>query len=150
MNITPWNSLRGIHELQRRAFGHPGHESRCRPGRSRCGTDAADWAPPADIAEDAKEFLIQLDLPGVPRDQVRVTVDGGRLRISGERTFEKTEDGPQYHRVERRYGAFKRSFRLPENTDPSQVSAEFKDGVLFLRISKREGDQSQEVEVKVS
>src|ERR1700704_2710218 len=88
----------------------------------------ADWEPLADITEDDKEYVIKAELPEVKKEDVKVTVENGVLTIAGERRFEKEETKKKYHRVERAYGSFVRSFSLPDDADGSKVQAEFKNG----------------------
>ena len=89
-----------------------------------------------DITEDDKEYLIKAELPEVKKNDVKVRVEDSVLYISGERSFEKEEKGKRYHRIERAYGSFTRSFALPEDADPQQVNAEFKDGMLSVHVAK--------------
>ena len=110
----------------------------------------AEWAPLVDISEDDKEYLINAELPGVKKEDVKVTAEEGTLTIMGERKFEKEVKGRRFHRIERAYGSFGRSFSLPDDANPSRVSAEFKDGVLTVHLVKDEKAKPQQVEVKVS
>ena len=103
-----------------------------------------------DITEDDKEYLVKADLPEVKKEDVKVTVENGVLIITGERKFEKEEKDKRYHRLERSYGNFLRSFTLPGAADGSKVSAEFKDGVLKVRLPKTEKAKPKAVEVKVA
>lgn len=109
----------------------------------------AEWAPLVDIAEDDKEYLIKLELPEVQKDDVKVTVENGTLTIAGERKSEKEEKGRKFHRVERYYGRFERSFTLPDDAATEQVKAEFKDGVLRVHLAKSEKAHPKAIEVKV-
>jgi HSP20 family protein len=111
---------------------------------------AAEWAPLVDISEDDKEYLIEAELPEVNKEDVKVTAEDGRLTILGERKFEKEEKNRKYHRVERAYGSFGRSFSLPVDASPAKVSAEFKDGVLTVHLAKDEKAKPQHIEVKVA
>ena len=110
----------------------------------------AEWAPSVDITEDDREYLVKADLPEVKKEDVRVTVEGGVLTITGERKLEKEEKDKKYHRIERSYGNFLRSFTLPDAADGAKVSAEFKDGVLKVRLPKTEKAMPKAVEVKVA
>jgi HSP20 family protein len=111
---------------------------------------AAAWEPLADISEDDKEFLVKAELPEVKKEDVKVTVEDGVLRISGERNLEREEKGKKYHRVERSYGSFLRAFMLPEGADASRIAADFKDGILMVHLPKTEKAKAKAVEVKVS
>lgn len=110
----------------------------------------ADWSPMADISEDENEYIIKAELPELKKEDVKVTVENGVLTISGERNFEKEEKKKKYHRVERAYGRFVRSFALPDNADASKVRADFKDGVLTVHLPKSEKAKSKQIEVKVA
>jgi len=125
-----------------RAVGHP-----------RAGSQeviaTGDWAPRVDIAETDKAFEIKAEIPEVNKGDVKVTVHNGVLTIQGERKQEKEEKGKKFHRVERYYGSFTRSFTLPDNVDETKISALFKDGVLNLQIQKTEEAKPKSIEVKV-
>ena len=110
----------------------------------------AEWSPSVDISEDDKEWLIKADLPQVKKEDVKVTVENGVLAVTGERKFEKEEKDKKYHRIERSYGNFFRSFTLPEGAEGAKVSAQFKDGVLEVRLPKNEKAKTKAVEVKVA
>ena len=102
-----------------------------------------------DITKDDKQYLIKAELPDLRKDDVKVTVEGGVLTISGERKFEKEEKDKKYHRIERAYGTFTRSFSVPDDADDSKVSAEFKDGLLTV-LAKSEKARPKSIDVKVS
>ena len=110
----------------------------------------AEWSPLVDISENDQEYLIKAELPEVRKEDVKITAEKGTLTIMGERKFEKEETGRKYHRVERAYGSFGRSFSLPEDASPAKVSAEFKDGVLVVHLVKDEKAKPQQIEVKVA
>ena len=109
-----------------------------------------EWSPLVDITEDDKEYLIKAEVPEVKEGDVKVRVEDGVLYISGERNFEKEEKGKRYHRIERAYGSFTRSFSLPEDADPQLVNAEFKDGVLSVHVAKDKNARPKSIEVKVN
>ena len=103
-----------------------------------------------DITEDDKEYLIKAELPEVRKEDVKVTVENGVLTLQGERRQEKEEKGRRFHRVERSYGSFVRSFTLPESVDEGGVKAEYKDGVLALHLPKSEKVKPKAIDVKVA
>jgi len=109
----------------------------------------AEWAPAVDVIEDDKEYLIKVELPEVHKDDVNVTVENGTLTITGERKAEKEEKNRKFHRVERFYGRFERSFSVPTDADETKVNAEFKDGVLRVHLAKSEKALPKQIEVKV-
>jgi len=122
------------------------------PARREGGREAltvADWAPVVDITEDEKEYLIKAEVPEVDKKDVKVTVQDGCLTIQGERKQEKEEKGQRFHRVERSYGSFVRSFTLPEEVAEDKLKAEFKDGMLTVHLPKTEKPKPPAVEVKV-
>ena len=104
----------------------------------------------ADISEDENAFLLKLDLPEVPKDAARVSAENGVLTISGERKLEKEEQGKKFHRIERAYGRFVRSFVLPDNVDPTKVTASMKDGALEVRLVKAEQAKPKQIEISVN
>jgi HSP20 family protein len=110
----------------------------------------ADWEPLTDLIEDDKEFLVKVEAPEMKKEDVKVTVENGVLRISGERKAEKEEKDKKYHRVERSYGTFLRVLALPEGADGAKVSADYKDGVLTVRLPKTEIAKPKAIEVKVA
>lgn len=110
----------------------------------------SQWVPTVDIAEDDNAYIIKAELPGVSKENVKVTVENGILTISGERQFEKKEKNRRYHRVERAYGNFVRSFTLPDDANNGEVNAEYKDGILHVRVAKCENARPKQIEVKVS
>jgi HSP20 family protein len=121
-----------------------------RRGEGQESITVAEWAPLVDIIEDDKGYLIKAELPEMRKDDVKVTVENGVLTISGERKLEKEEKGRRYHRVERAYGSFARSFTLPDDADAEKVGAEFRDGVLKVHVAKSESAKPKQIEVKVS
>src|SRR5213082_736146 len=146
--LTRWEPLREMEEFQNRLstlFGRPQ-----RRGNGREEITLPEWTPLADIAEDEKEYLIKAELPEMKKEDVKVTVENGVLTIAGERKFEKEEKNKKYHRVERSYGSFVRSFALPDLADANKVKAEFKDGMLTVHVPKSERAKAKQVEVKVS
>ena len=97
--------------------------------KSELGKEAmtvAEWAPLVDITEDDKEYVIKADLPDVKKDDVKISVQDNVVAISGERKYEKEEKGKKYHRMERAYGSFLRSFMLPEDADGANIAAEIR------------------------
>ena len=109
----------------------------------------AQWSPLVDITEDEKEYLIKAELPDMKKEDVRLTVENDVLAISGERKFEKEEKGRKYHRIERAYGSFVRSFSLPEDADGRNVTADFKNGVLQMHLPKSVKAKQKAVEIKI-
>ena len=110
----------------------------------------ADWAPAVDIQETGKEYVVKADLPEVKKEDVKVHLEDGVLTIEGERKQEKEESGKKFHRIERAYGQFMRRFGLPAEVDAAKVQAEFKDGVLNVRLPKTPNGKAKSVDIKVA
>ncbi|HTN71213.1 MAG TPA: Hsp20/alpha crystallin family protein [Methylomirabilota bacterium] len=108
-----------------------------------------EWAPRVDITEDDKEFVVKAELPEVKKEDVKVTVEDDVLTFRGERKAEKDEKGKKYHRIERSYGSFERSFTVPEGSDAGKISSEFKDGVLIVHLPKNPNAKRKAIEIKV-
>jgi HSP20 family protein len=116
---------------------------------SEDGGTKFEWSPSADISETDKEYLVRAQLPAVKKEDIKVTVDGGMITLEGERKQEKQEKTEKIHRVESFYGAFSRSFSLPENADTAKIKCESNDGVLTVHIPKKETEKPKPVEIKV-
>ena len=108
------------------------------------------WAPPVDIYETENDIVLKAELPGVDSNDVEVKVEDNTLYLKGERKFEKEVKNESYHRVERSYGSFARSFSLPNSISTEKVNAEFKDGLLTLTLPKREEAKPRTVKIDVS
>jgi HSP20 family protein len=107
------------------------------------------WTPPTDIYETDKELVLKVELPEVKKEDVEVTLENNVLTLHGERKFEEKTERENYHRVERHYGEFMRSFTLPTFVDANKINAEFKDGVLAVTLPKHEGARPKQITVKV-
>lgn len=146
---TQWNPWKELEDVEKRLSALWGRPQGKVEGQKET-ISVAEWSPLVDITEDEKEYLIKAELPEVKREDVKLTVQDNVLAISGERRYEKEEKNKKYHRVERAYGNFLRSFTLPEDADGSKVSAEYKDGVLKVHLPKSEKATPKSIEVKVS
>ena len=136
--LTVWDPFADLNRVQReieRNFFGP---------RSR----GADFAPPVDVHEDSESLVLRAELPGVKREDIDVGIDGNVLTLKGERKLEQEESGRKYHRVERSYGAFVRQFQLPTNVDATTIDAKLTDGVLTLRLPKKQELKARKIEVK--
>lgn len=145
MALIKWEPMREIEDLfdrYTRAMGWPANR-----GQEMVAT--GDWTPRVDISETDNEFTIKAEIPDVKREEVKVSVENGMVTIQGERRQEKEEKGKKFHRVERYYGKFVRSFNLPANVDETRIKATFKDGMLNLQIPKTEAAKPKAIEVKV-
>lgn len=108
--------------------------------------EAADWYPAADVYENENEFIIAVDLPGIERDSLEISIDNDRLTISGVRNAV----GGNERRAERPRGTFRRRFTVPQTVDQKSITADYKDGVLRLTLPRRQEQQPRRVEIKVS
>lgn len=111
--------------------------------------DSRPWVPQVDITEDTAAYTITSDLPEVAKDAIKITVEEGILTVRGDRKWEKKSENTKVHLVERSYGSFTRSFRVPEDAAGEKVAATFKDGVLTVVLPKREETRPRQVEVQV-
>jgi HSP20 family protein len=146
--LTRWNPFREMDEMQRRMSSL--FDRRGVLNGEEENMTVPEWAPLVDIAEDDKEYLIKMELPEVQKNDVKVTVENGTLTISGERKTEKEEKNRKFHRVERFYGRFERNFSVPDDAEPKDVKAEFKDGMLRVHLGKSEKARPKQIEVQVS
>jgi HSP20 family protein len=149
--LTTWNPLREMEEFQNRfqTFfgGFPTFPIRFPKNGERF--NMPDWSPLVDIIEDDHEYLFKADLPEMRKEDVKVTIENGVLYISGERKTEKEEKKRKFHRLERFFGTFERTFTVPEDADTTKIVADFHDGVLQVHLPKRPMPKPQAIEVKV-
>jgi HSP20 family protein len=145
MAITKWEPLREIEQIfdrYSRSLGFPfSRASEMLPD--------GEWCPRVDIGESDQAFLIKAEIPGVRKDDLKVSFDNGVLTIEGERHEEREEKGWRFHRLERSNGCFLRSFTLPGNVDTSGLKAHFHDGLLDVEIPKTAASPSSAVAVPV-
>lgn len=149
MNLIKWDPFRELEDVSNRLnriFGRSA--SRAESSQEMLGM--ADWAPSVDISETDTAYLIKGEIPGVKKEDVKVTVQDGMLTIQGERKMEKEEKGKKFHRVERSYGSFVRSFRVPDDADENKVKAEFKDGMINVTLAKSAKAKPQAINVAVT
>jgi HSP20 family protein len=149
MSIVRWDPFRELEDVSNRlnrVFGR----SNLTQEAGKNALVEFDWAPSVDISESSEEFVIKAELPGVNKDDVKVGVEDGVVRIQGERKQEKEEKDKKFHRVERSYGSFLRTFSLPSNVDESRIQAQYKEGLLTVRLPKAANAKPKAIEVKVS
>jgi HSP20 family protein len=151
MALIKWEPLRDIEDIferYSRSMGAPF----VRPSdlaRSSELLANGEWSPRVDISENENAFQIKAEVPGVCKDDVKVTLENGVLTLQGERRQEHEEKGLRFHRVERCYGNFIRSFTLPTNVDAQQLKAHFHDGLLEVDIPKTPETQATSVQIPV-
>ena len=105
------------------------------------------WMPPVDIQETDDSYRLTAELPGLTKDDINITLENNVLRLSGERKFEKDVKKESYHRIERSYGNFTRSFALPQQVSSDKVEAAFKDGVLTITVPKAEQAKPRKIAI---
>ncbi len=150
MAIVRWDPFREFAQLQEqlnRAFSN---------AYSRGGSDeglmtSGNWMPPVDIYQNGdQELVLKAELPDMNREDIDITVDNGTLTIRGEKKFDREVKEEQFHRIERRYGTFTRSFNQPPTVDPGKVAAEYKNGVLTVKLPLREEAKPRQIKVDVA
>ena len=133
-DVDDMPAMRQITDVVNRFFNEPG----MRP-----------WTPPVDILETENELLLKMDVPEVTQKEVDIRLENDTLTIKGERKFEQPQ-GKGYHRIERSYGSFARSFTLPNTVDTEKVRAEFRNGVLTVTLPKKEVAKPRTIKVEIS
>ena len=149
MNLVKWDPLRELEDVSSslsRIFGR--FPNRTEPDRELL--TMADWAPSVDISETDQAYSIKGEIPGVRKEDVKVTIEDGMVTMRGERKLEKEDHNQKFHRVERAYGSFVRSFRLPDDADESQAKAEFKDGMIAVTLPKSERAKTKAINVSIT
>lgn len=144
MNLVtydPFRELRGLQDEVNRVFN---------AGFNRGDNEMmrGAWSPSVDIYENKDNIVLEAELPGMNPDDVNISIENNVLTIHGERKFEKKDDKDDFHRVERSYGSFTRSFTLPPTVSAENVDAEFENGVLRLTMAKREEAKPRRIEIK--
>src|SRR5437870_13453539 len=151
--LTTWNPIGELDVLQNRlgSFFLAGFPNRMgvltRTGNGD-NLKLADWSPLVDITEDDQEYLFKADLPEMKKDDVKVTIENGILYISGERRAEKEEKKRKFHRLERFFGTFERTFTVPEDADATKIRAEIRDGVLQVHLTNSQIPKTRPIEVQ--
>ena len=148
MNLVKWDPLRELEGLHTR-LGRFMNEWPVGENNDE-GSFFAAWTPAVDVQETEKEYIVKVDLPEVRREDVKVAMEEGVLTVEGERKQQKEEQGKRFHRIERAYGKFVRRFAMPTEIDAAKTLAEFKDGVLSVRLPKTAMAKPKAVEVKVA
>ena len=138
----PMRNLFDLHNEMGRIFGDTFGSQ-----ENETDTEETYWMPTVDVSEMENGYEIRAELPGVSEDDVHVSVTDNLLTIKGEKRQEAETDGKNYHRVERRYGSFQRSFTLPAEVETDDIKAEFTDGVLTLSIPKPEAAKPTEIPI---
>jgi HSP20 family protein len=147
MNLVTYDPLRELRALQDEVnrvfsttFGRSGETELMRGA----------WSPNVDIFENKDQIVLEVELPGMKPEDVDISIENNVLTIHGERKFEKKDEGDNYHRIERSYGAFTRSFTLPPTVSSDNVDATFENGILRLTLAKREEAKPKKIEIKAT
>ena len=151
-NITRWDPLSEFSSLQERfnqLLGQPGGLFRNMGSSMDQPLAFGNFAPPVDIYEDDHQVTIQAELPGIDEKDLNITVENNVLTISGERKLENEENKENFHRIERSYGRFTRSFTLPSTLDTENINADFNNGVLKIVLNKSEAAKPKQIKVGV-
>jgi HSP20 family protein len=149
MNLVKWDpfvELEDVSKQLNRIFNK--FPARIEPGRELL--TMADWQPRVDITETDTAYLIKGEIPGVNKEDIKVNIENGMITMSGERKQEKEEKNKKFHRIERSYGSFMRSFRVPDNVDESAIKAEVKDGMLNVTMPKSAQAKAKSTNVPVT
>ena len=145
MSITrydPFRDLRSLQDEVNRLFS-----TNLGRGFGDEGLSRGAWMPSVDIFENKDSIVLEAELPGMNREDFELTVENNVLTLRGERRFEKKDEADNYHRVERAYGSFTRSFTLPQTVSPENAAAEYKNGVLRVTLQKREEVKARRIEI---
>jgi HSP20 family protein len=148
MELVRWEPFEGLNRIQSRindlfddTFGR---------ARNYPTSTAGVWVPPVDILESKDSYLIRAELPGMKKQDFNLEVRDGTLTLSGERKFEETANGVEYHRVERATGKFSRSFYLPQTVKHDSIKASYRDGILEVHVPKAEEAKPRQITVSVN
>lgn len=145
MNLVkydPFRELRGLHDDMNRLF-----MSNFSRGFDQEGFTSGAWSPSVDIFENKDSLVLEAELPGMNREDIELSIENNVITIGGSRKFEKKDEGDNYHRVERSYGSFTRSFTLPQSVTSENVTAEFNNGVLRVSLPKREETKARKITI---
>ena len=142
VKYDPFRELRSLQDDMTRLF------SGVMPsGFNREEMTHGSWAPSVDIFEDKEHLILEAELPGMNREDFEISVENNVITLRGERKFEKKTEGDNYHRVERSYGSFTRSFTLPQTVTADGATADFENGILHVSLPKREETKARRIEV---
>jgi HSP20 family protein len=142
VRYDPFRDLRTLQEEVNRLFS-----TNLSRGFGEEGIGRGAWNPSVDIYENKDQIVLEAELPGMKRDDFELSVENNIITLRGERQFEKKEDSDNYHRVERSYGSFTRSFTLPQSVSAEGATAEYRNGVLRVTLPKREETKARRIEI---
>src|SRR6266849_7574028 len=142
VRYDPFRDLRTLQEEVNRLFSTNLNRSFGDEGIGR-----GAWSPSVDIYENKDQIVLEAELPGMKQEDFDLTIENNVITLRGERRFEKTDDADNYHRVERSYGSFTRSFTLPQTVSSEGATAEYRNGVLRVTLPKREETKARRIEI---
>jgi HSP20 family protein len=148
MSVSRWDpfqDLLAIQDEMNQLFGRAVGQG---SGRSQSQAGERMWAPALDISERKDAYVVTVEVPGIKADDLDITLEDGLLTIKGERRFTQESSEQQFHRVERRYGSFRRSITLPSQVQAEQIEASFEDGVLEVTVPKAEEAKPKKITVR--
>ena len=146
MAISRWDPFRDLSMLQDRMNRLFDDAGRGWHGDEPSATTS--WSPAVDIYETENEIMVQAELPGVDRKDIGLNLENNVLTLKGERRFEKETKQENYHRIERSYGAFSRSFSIPAIVDEEKIRADYKDGILKIALPKKEQVRPKQIRIE--
>ena len=149
MNLTKWDPFRELEEVSNR-LNQLFHRTPSRTEPDGGMLAMADWSPTVDITETDSAYVIKGEIPGVSKNDVKVSIENGMISLRGERKQEKEEKNKKFHRIERSYGSFFRSFQLPDDVDETKVKAEFKDGMINVILPKSAKSKAKSINVSIT
>ncbi|MDH3494246.1 MAG: Hsp20/alpha crystallin family protein [Acidobacteriota bacterium] len=142
IKYDPFRELRSLQDEMNRLF-----MTSVPRGYGQEDLASGGWSPSVDIYESEGEIVLEAELPGMKREDFEVSIENNVITLKGERNFEKKDEGDNYHRVERAYGSFTRSFSLPRSVSADGTSADFKNGILRVTLPKKEEAKARKIEV---
>jgi HSP20 family protein len=148
MSVSRWDpfqDLLAIQDEMNQLFGRAVGQG---PGRGQGQSGDRVWAPALDISERKDAYVVTVEVPGIKAEDLDITLEDGLLTIQGERRFTQESTEQQFHRVERRYGSFRRSITLPAQVQAEQIEASFEDGVLQVIVPKAEEAKPKKISVR--
>jgi HSP20 family protein len=142
--FDPFREINALHNAMTRALQTAGPT-----GYGDELTTSGSFVPPVDIYEDENSISLRLEIPGMKQEDLDIRLENNTLTVRGERKFEQEEKEENFHRIERRYGSFARSFTLPNTVDSDKVNADYKDGVLSIELTKRAETKPKQIKIGV-
>jgi len=146
MAAARWDPFRDLNILQER-ISRAFEDAAGRQWKGEEPVAATSWSPAVDIYETDREILVQAELPGIDRKDIALQVENSVLTLKGDRRFEREANPESYHRIERSYGGFSRTFAIPAIVDESGIRADFKDGILKIALPKKEQAKARQIRI---